>query len=190
MFTGIIESIGRVISSSQGRLTIDADGGDWLPGESIAVNGCCLTVLDERLPLQFDLSPETLQRTNLGDLIEGSLVNLERAMPANGRFGGHFVQGHVDGVAQVVHVRPEGNASVIRFRLPRPFDRYLVDKASIALDGVSLTAVSPDASEFDVWLIPATLDATNLSERRAGDSVNFEVDLVAKYVERLASRSA
>jgi riboflavin synthase len=151
-------------------------------GESVAVNGVCLTIVG---PLTFDLSPETLERSSLGDLRPGSKVNLERAMRADGRFGGHIVQGHVDATGEVVSIRPEGNSTVFRFRVPEEGRRYLIDKGSITIDGISLTVVEPQNGEFDVWVIPHTLENTNLGSRKPGDRVNLEYDVLARYLERL-----
>lgn len=191
MFTGIVEAMGTVRHLSDGDLQITI--GTWRDlklGESIAVNGCCLTVarLVEDL-VEFDLSPETLSRTNLGDLKAADVVNLERAMRAGGRFGGHFVQGHVDSTARIVEIEPlpEGGA-VIRYAVPAEYARYVIDKGSVCLDGISLTAVQPEGNEFPVAVIPHTLAATNLGKRRAGDRVNLEVDVLARYVERLLQR--
>jgi riboflavin synthase len=193
MFTGIVQTLGDVFSLEGGVLTMRAPS-DWslgdplAIGESIAVNGCCLTVVTIDPHLTFDLSPETIERTALGDLSRGDRVNLERAMKPTDRFGGHIVQGHVDGTGMVRAIEEEGNATVIRFAVPPAFERYLIDKGSVAIDGVSLTVVRPVRSEFDVYVIPHTLEATNLGDRRPGDRVNLEFDLIAKYVERLMAQ--
>ncbi len=196
MFTGIVEVLGRVRSLEAGVLIVELDqelGPDPVQiGESIAVNGCCLTVVPSGprapgLTLRFDLSPETLARTSLGILAPGAHVNLERAMRADGRFGGHIVQGHVDATGEVVGVSPSENSTVFRFRVPSGSERYLIDKGSITVDGISLTVVEPQGTEFDVWVVPHTLTATNLGERKSGDRVNLEFDALAKYVERLLS---
>lgn len=188
MFTGIVESLGRVVSLGDGRLEVRAEG-DFAPegfdeGESVAVNGCCLTVLPGE-GLRFDLSPETLARTSLGSLEPGARVNLERAMVAGGRLGGHVVQGHVDATGTFEGSRPEGNSVVMRFRAPAGDGRYLIDKGSVAVEGVSLTVVRPEGDAFEVWAIPHTLERTNLGALRPGDRVNLEFDVLAKYVERL-----
>jgi riboflavin synthase len=154
-------------------------------GESVAVNGVCLTVTPDNRYLRFDLSPETLERSSLGDLAEGATVNLERAMAANGRFGGHVVQGHVDATGTVVSVTPADNASIYRFQVPPEYDRYLIDKGSVTIEGISLTVVKPENGAFDTWIIPHTLQETNLGQKRPGDRVNLEFDVLAKYVERL-----
>lgn len=187
MFTGIVEQVGQVVSLADGRLQLQATGHDWLLGESIAVNGCCLTLISSEPNLAFDLSDETLRRTSLGALKQGSLVNLERAMPATGRFGGHFVSGHVDALGEVVGIVPQELGTRMRFAAPEEYARYLVDKGSVAVDGVSLTVVQPLGAHFDVWLIPHTLENTNLRAARVGSKVNLEFDMIAKYVERLVA---
>jgi len=189
MFTGIVQALGRVRSLQNGVLTLSAPD-DFAPegfelGESIAVNGCCLTVVEDQSDIKFELSPETLARTSLGEVVPGSVVNLERSMLANGRFGGHFVQGHVDGVGAVVSIMPSGNAVVYRFQAPLDYDRYLIDKGSVSVDGISLTVVGPKDGAFDVWVIPHTLQETNLGTRSVGDHVNLEFDMIARYVEKL-----
>jgi riboflavin synthase len=190
MFTGIIERLGRVVESGTGRLRIqlDSDPEDWKLGESVAVNGCCLTLVEFADSLAFDLSPETLARTTLGTLPKGQIVNLERAMPANGRFGGHFVQGHVDAKGRVAGVDQEGNSTVLRIQGPPEQGRLLVDKGSIAVDGVSLTVVKPSEGCFSAHIVPHTLAGTSLEERRMGDEVNLEYDLLAKHVANLLGK--
>jgi riboflavin synthase len=189
MFTGLIETVGTLRSLEDGVLLIEVDPGAWpdpiQTGESVAVNGCCLTTLTTTSPLRFDLSPETLSRTALGGLSAGSRVNLERAMRADGRFGGHIVQGHVDATATFVGSREEGNSVVMRFRVPDGAGKYLVPKGSICLNGVSLTVVDPTDQEFEVWVIPHTLKATSLGDLQPGDRLNVEYDHVVKIVERL-----
>lgn len=189
MFTGIVERLGRVRSLESGRLVLDAEAWDdaLQLGESIAVNGCCLTVIAFSDGLAFDLSSETLGRTSLGQLKPGSLVNLERAMRANGRFGGHIVQGHVDATGALVAIMPSANSCVFRFETPPGYDRYLIDKGSVTVDGISLTVVEPKGRQFDTWIIPHTLEHTNLKGLAVGDKVNLEFDVIAKYVERLTS---
>ena len=189
MFTGIVQGLGRVRSFSAGVLTISAPEGfapDGLDeGESIAVNGCCLTVVSKQNELKFELSPETLARTSLGDLKPESVVNLERAMSATGRFGGHFVQGHVDATGTVASILPSGNSVVYQFQAPPEYDKYLIDKGSVSVDGISLTVVGPKEGAFNVWVIPHTLQETNLGTRAPGDRVNLEFDVIARYVEKL-----
>ena len=194
MFTGLVEEVGRVRSlraaedAGDARLGISAEvvlGGTRV-GDSILVNGACLTV-DEigEGTLVFYTMPETLRRTALGDLSEGSAVNLERAMEAGGRLGGHIVQGHVDGVGEVADVRAEGDAEVWTFRAPYSVLRYAVEKGSVSVDGISLTVVSVGEDRFTVSILPHTRLHTNLGELGVGSRVNLEADVVGKYVERL-----
>ena len=188
MFTGIVESLGMVVSLADGRLEVRAEPGfapeGFDEGESISVNGCCLTVLPGE-GLRFDLSPETLARTSLGDLGPSARVDLERATPVGGRLGGHVVQGHVDATGTFESSQAEGNSVVMRFRAPSGYDRYLIDKGSVTVEGVSLTVVRPEGDGFEVWVIPHTLERTRLGDLRPGDRVNLEFDVLAKYVERL-----
>jgi riboflavin synthase len=183
MFTGIVEELGRVRSREGGRFTFEATAvlADAKIGDSIAVNGCCLTVVDLGAGWwAADAVDETLARTNLGDLSPGDPVNLERPVRAEDRLGGHIVQGHVDAVGEVVSPAPE-----LRVKLPDGLSRYIVEKGSITVDGCSLTVVDALDDEFSVAIIPHTAEVTTLGVRRPGDRVNLEVDLVAKYVERL-----
>ena len=188
MFTGIVESLGRVAVLGEGRLEIVSDAAfapeGFDEGESVAVNGCCLTVLPGA-GLRFDLSPETLERTSLGALAPGAGVNLERATRAGGRLGGHIVQGHVDATGTFEGATPDGNSVVMRFRAPKGTGRYLIDKGPVAIEGVSLTVVRPMGDAFEVWVIPHTLERTSLGALESGDQVNLEFDVLAKYVERL-----
>ena len=191
MFTGLVEEVGRVASLEAGdmfRLSISASRlleGTRI-GDSVSVNGVCLTVNEvDGETLVFQAMPETLRRTSLGDLVEGSPVNLERAMSLNRRFGGHIVQGHVDGVGEVLDVRPEGDAGIWEFGAPEEVLRYTVEKGSVCVDGISLTVVSVRENSFTVSILPQTLAHTNLEELEAGDRVNLEADVIGKYVERL-----
>ena len=191
MFTGLVEEVGRLFSIESGemlRLNVSADRvmADTREGDSVSVNGACLTVgeVDGRT-LTFFAMPETLRRTALGALQEGSAVNLERAMASGDRFGGHIVQGHVDGIGEVLGVRPEGEAEIWEFRAPEAVLRYCVEKGSICVDGISLTLVSAGPDTFTVSILPQTRANTNLGVLRAGDSVNLEADVIGKYVERL-----
>jgi len=188
MFTGIVEEIGTVKSLQAGRLTIAADGvlkGTKL-GDSINVNGACLTFTAiSGNTFSIDVMPETLRRTNLGALRPGEGVNLERALAADGRFGGHFVQGHVDGTGRVGSVVAEGEALLMKVAAPSDIIRYVVEKGFIAVDGVSLTATHCDAVSFIVSLVAYTMQHTTLGRKKPGDVVNLEVDIIAKYVERL-----
>ena len=191
MFTGLVEEVGRVSSLQDGEmlhLSISADlvTGDTRAGDSISVNGACLTVGEaDGRTLTFFAMPETLRRTALGTLVEGSPVNLERAMASGARFGGHIVQGHVDGVGEVLGVRPEGEAEIWEFGAPEAVLRYSVEKGSICVDGISLTVVSVGDRSFTVSILPQTRANTNLDGLRVGNMVNLEADVIGKYVERL-----
>jgi riboflavin synthase len=157
------------------------------PGESIAVNGVCLTAMEpDSQGFAADTMGVTLERSSLGDLQPGDPVNLERAMIANGRFGGHIVQGHVDGVGVVSKIRPDGNAVVVSIEVPSDLLRYMVPKGSITVDGTSLTLAEVNEDGFDVWLIPETRERTRFGIIDEGMRVNLEVDILAKYVERLS----
>jgi len=191
MFTGIIEERG-VVRSAGSRLEVVATkvAEDSLRGASVSVNGVCLTVVERRADgngtvLAFDLSPETLTRTALDSLVPGDPVNLERPLTLVSRLGGHIVQGHVDGVGEIESIEESPPGQVITVKLPHGLDRYVAEKGSIAVDGVSLTATDVHDGRFGVALVPFTLEATNLGTVEAGDRVNVEVDVVAKYVEGL-----
>lgn len=190
MFTGIVEQMGAVTEAREQetgrRLVIDAKG--ILPidtGASIAVNGVCLTAVDFDGGLAVDVIPETLSRTNLGELRPGDALNLERSMPANGRFDGHIVQGHVDGTGVVSDVTEDDDGVVMTVKADGDLLTYVVEKGSMTVDGVSLTVAGLVAGGFRVALIPHTLAVTTLGLRKPGDVVNLEVDVLAKYVERL-----
>jgi riboflavin synthase len=190
MFTGIVESTGRVHQTSRhrDRLVIDMSGvvAEIAPGDSVAVNGVCLTAVTVEGDLvSFDVVPETLQRSNLGGLDPFQLVNLECPLLADGRFNGHIVQGHVDGVGKVTAIFEEGQGRRMAVEYPATLGRYLVEKGSVAVDGVSLTIAAVTPTTFEVALVPHTLEVTTLGLRRAGDQVNLECDVLAKYVERL-----
>lgn len=191
MFTGLVEETGRVVgleSRGMTRLEIAANvtTEDILVGDSVSVNGTCLTVNEvDGDSLVFHAMPETLRRTALGELSRGSLVNLERAMEAGQRFGGHIVQGHVDGVGEVLGVQPEGDAQIWTFTAPVEVLRYTVEKGSVCVDGISLTVASLGAGSFAVSILPQTREKTNLKELKIGDRVNLEADVIGKYVERL-----
>lgn len=186
MFTGIIQASGVIEEQTGGRLTIAPSASfsteDLIAGESIAVDGCCLTLLAAELPLRFDLSDETLHRTTFGKRKPGDSVNLERAMRAGDRFGGHFVQGHVDAMGELIAIVETDKAHIYRFSCPTEYEVYLVDKGSIAVDGISLTVVNPILGMFDAWIVPHTLTHTTLGVRKPGDWVNLEFDVLAKYV--------
>ena len=193
MFTGLIEGIGRLASretrDGDGHLKIDVGSLPFVDvqvGESIAVNGVCLTVVAfDACSFQADASTETLALTTLGDLPLGRALNLERAMRPTDRLGGHMVSGHVDGVGRVLHVRDDARAQRWRFGAPAALLRYVAGKGSICVDGVSLTVNAVDGEGFEVALVPHTLAHTAFGETAVGDAVNLEVDLVARYVERL-----
>ena len=189
MFTGIIEEMGRVDAAKPHNLSISASKvlDDLSLGASINVNGACLTVtrLDQR-SFDVDVVPETLRRTNLGSLASGSRVNLERPVPAVGRLDGHVVQGHVDGTGRIESVREDGTALSVRVALRPELLRYVVEKGFVAVDGISLTVVDCYRDGFSFTVIPFTRSETTLGLREVGDLVNIEVDILAKYVERLA----
>jgi len=192
MFTGIIESGGKVVALERrsGGIRIDIAAGkvseDVSLGDSVAVNGVCLTVVQVAAPvLSFDAVHETLVRSSLGDLRTGSLVNLERALPIGGRLGGHWVQGHIDGTGRIASIRPVGNSWMVYVDVSPECMRTIVSKGSIALDGISLTVVEAEDRTFSVSVIPHTWENTTLAEKRAGDVVNVECDILGKYVEKL-----
>ena len=194
MFTGIVEELGHVVEIEHGadsaRLTVHGPlvTSDAAHGASISVNGVCLTVVEHgEGRFVVDVMAETLRRSSLAAATPGAPVNLERAMPADGRFGGHVVQGHVDGTAEVVSRQPGDRWEVVTFTLPPALSAFVVEKGSITVDGVSLTVTALDdaAGTFSVSLIPTTLQLTTLGARRPGDTVNLEVDVLAKYVQRL-----
>ena len=192
MFTGIVEEVGRVVElldrPDAARLRISAPlvTGDARRGDSINIDGVCLTVVDVADgTFSVDVIGETLRRSGLGGLAAGVRVNLERAVPAGGRLGGHLVQGHVDGTGMIVSREPAEHWDLVRFALPPRLARYVVEKGSIAVDGVSLTVVEAGPDWFTVGLIPTTLELTALAGKQPGEGVNLEVDVLAKYVERL-----
>ena len=195
MFTGIVEELGTIDSlEDQGdaiRLTVrgplvTSDAG---PGDSISVNGCCLTVTaHDSESFTADVMHETLEKTSLGALVPGSRVNLERAVTPATRLGGHIVQGHVDGTGAVRQRTPSEHWELVEVSLPPGLERYLVDKGSITVDGISLTVVTVGTDSFTVSLIPETLARTTLGFKQPGDVVNLEVDVIAKYVEKMVSK--
>ena len=190
MFTGLIETVGRVVDLATGpaglTLRIDTSlAAELQPGESVAVNGVCLTVTTlGGGEMHADIGPETARVTTLGSLRADDAVNLERAMRGDSRFGGHFVQGHVDAVGQIEQVRQEGDAHWLTVRYPDLMAPYLVPKGSIAVDGISLTVAALREGTFDVMIIPFTWQHTSISSKRAGDRVNLEGDMIGKYVAR------
>jgi len=189
VFTGIIEEVGKVTSAQPGNLVIAASRvlqGVELGG-SIAINGACLTITSfDKDSFSVDIMPETLERTNLGLLSVGDEVNLERPLALGGRLGGHLVQGHVDATGKVVSVRWDSEAILIRFEAPSEVMRYVVEKGFIAVDGVSLTVITKDASSFQVSIVDFTRKHTTLGSRQVGDLLNLEVDIIAKYVEQMS----
>jgi riboflavin synthase len=186
MFTGIVEAKGKVTQVTPRLVEIASDIHDLETGESIAVNGVCLTVTRASDGIfAADISEETYKRTNLGRLPEGSVVNLERALEVGRRLGGHMVQGHVDGICTVASVRRTEGSVEMWLEAPQELRRYLAKKGSVAVDGVSLTVSGLSEDGFSVALIPFTLEATNLGSKQPGDEVNIEIDILAKYVERL-----
>jgi riboflavin synthase len=198
MFTGLVEETGELLalerSATGAHLTLRAPlvSTDAQLGDSIAVNGCCLTLTArDGTTLSFDLLGETLDRTNLGAVTAGAPVNLERALAAHSRLGGHFVQGHIDTTSRVLAFEKVNADHRLEIALPAEFAGYVAFKGSIAIDGISLTVAEVRPASFTVWIIPHTLAVTNLRAKRAGDFVNLEFDLLAKYVERLlATRTA
>ena len=194
MFTGIVEGVGDVLaverSADVRRLTIRSPQviSEFAVGGSIAVDGVCLTIVEvggDRL--RVDVGTETLRRTTLKTLVPGHRVNLERPLRLDSRLGGHLVQGHVDDVGTIMRIRPEGETRWMEIRVPQNLSAYVVDKGSIAVDGISLTVARVTNEGFAVSVIPHTLAATTIGSKRAGDDVNIEVDIVAKYIARLAA---
>lgn len=196
MFSGIVETTATVTDVQRtddgARLTLRSaiPGADVALGESICTNGTCLTVTtirDDRLG--FDVSAESLRRTNLGDLRPGDSVNLERSLRLEDRLSGHLVFGHVDGVGRVESIQPEGDSFLYTFSIPRELSRYLVEKGSVAVDGISLTVFSCKAAAFSCAIIPHTHEVTTLHRRRVGDRVNIETDMQGKYVEKFVTEA-
>ncbi|MBI3885681.1 MAG: riboflavin synthase [Opitutae bacterium] len=192
MFTGIIEEVGQVAAFAPGaaawslRIAARLVPSGLARGDSVAVNGCCLTVTQfDADQLGFDVLEETRRLTNFRELAVGAAVNLERSLQPSGRMGGHFVTGHIDALGTVEVFEPRGKDHYLRVKLPAGIGRYLVAKGSVALDGISLTVAEVAGDSLAVWLIPHTLAATNLREKRTGSGLNVEVDLLAKYVEKL-----
>jgi riboflavin synthase len=187
VFTGIISEVGKVISVNSGKLSVSAEQvvkGLEL-GSSVAVNGACLTVISfDTSSFTVDLSPETLQRTELGHLKPDDPVNLERPMGLGGELGGHLVQGHVDGIGSISAIIPQNGATLFRFNAPTDIMRYLVEKAYISIEGISLTITNLTKDYFQVSVVDFTRTHTNLEYHKVGDSVNLEVDIMAKYAER------
>jgi riboflavin synthase len=190
MFTGLVEAVGTVIAlenrGEQARLTLEIPFAAGLKlGDSVAVNGCCLTVADLTTGVSFDLLAQTLQVTSLGALAAGSRVNLERAMQIGDRFGGHFVQGHVDATGMITRLEASGQDHILGVSLPPGIHRLCVDKGSLAVDGISLTIAELKEKEAVFWITPHTWDHTHLHAARIGQAVNLEADMLAKHVEKL-----
>lgn len=188
MFTGIVEEVGQVKAIGNGTLQIQATKvlEDVKLGDSIAVNGICLTVTGfNSHSFQADVMPETIKRTSLGELKLGSLVNLERALTLSSRLGGHIVSGHIDGTGRIVSLKEDKNAILMKIQADGAILRYIVEKGSVALDGISLTVAQVDSRDFTVSLIPHTRQATNLSAKGEGSLINIENDVVGKYVAKL-----
>ena len=191
MFTGLVEAIGYVVSleskGEQARLLLEIPfASELAPGDSVAVNGCCLTVA-ELLPhgAAFDLLSQTLHVTSLGSLTRKSSVNLERAMSVGDRFGGHFVQGHVDGIGSITRLEASGQDHIVGVSLPPEIHRLCIDKGSLTLDGISLTIAELTAGGAVFWITPHTWEHTNLRHAETGQTVNLETDMLAKYVDKL-----
>lgn len=189
MFTGLVQFRSTVVARNGSRLTVSAPKGveDWVIGESIAVNGVCLTLVGLLAGLEFDVSGETDSRTTLGQIVPGHPVNIERAMRPVDRFGGHIVQGHVDRIGSVVAITRREGSWDFEFECGADGDRYLVDKGSVAVDGVSLTVIQPENGRFRVAVIPHTFAETTLGLLQPGEPVNIEFDALAKHVEKLIS---
>ena len=191
MFTGIVEEVGIVSKITNNGMTVKALRilSDVKLGDSIAVNGTCLTAVSfSNSEFSVDLSPETMRRTSLSQLTEGSRVNLERALSASDRMGGHIVQGHVDATGRITSIKPDGDSIIFRVRIPKRLDKYIVEKGFVAVDGISLTVVKRGASSFTLAVVPYSLENTNLAILSEGDQVNLEADILAKYVESLLAR--
>ena len=195
MFTGIIENKGKVLRVEyrglEKRLTIEFQRHltEVQLGDSININGVCLTIVEkEGERVGFDLSSETLQKTVLGELKEGDRVNLERALKLNDRLGGHIVTGHIDGIGVIVEKKKEREFLNLKIRIPKPVSKYVVQKGSIAIDGISLTVNECQGEEIQLTLIPYTLEKTTLMDKKIGDRVNVEVDILGKYVEKFLNR--
>jgi riboflavin synthase len=194
MFTGIITHLGKLKDSKNNRLTFTTDKSltqNLTPGASIAINGICLTI--EKIPTQFSFSvtvmPETLKRTNIGSLQKNSLVNLELPMTPANFLAGHIVQGHIDGTGIIKDIKSEGNSRLIKISIDQILSKYIVDKGSIAVNGISLTVIQAKNTYFTIGIIPYTWEKTMLHKSKIGDTVNIETDILAKYLQKITSKS-
>ncbi len=193
MFTGLVESVGRITSvgktGSGARLIVRPESGMELQiGDSVSVNGVCLTATETGGEIAFDLSPETMKSTNLGELKINDKVNLERSLRLSDRLGGHIVTGHVDDIGSIIDRRQEGEYTFYSFKAGPEILKYIVKKGSVAIDGISLTVIDVTHESFSVAIIPHTLTATNIGGKGIGDKVNLEVDIIGKYVEKLLGK--
>ncbi|HAX61660.1 MAG TPA: riboflavin synthase [Elusimicrobia bacterium] len=186
MFTGIIEDLGTVKKINKTQITVETKLDDINIGDSICVSGICLTVSDlasSRVhEFTADISEETLKKTNLGELKIGSIINLERALKSDGKLGGHFVTGHIDGTGKILKIKKSGNSEIWQFSIPENLSKYIAEKGSVAIDGISLTVAEKKTNSFSTAIIPHTLNNTTLKEKKNGDTVNLETDILAKYV--------
>src|SRR3989344_6697317 len=190
MFTGFISPLGKVESINGAKFAFSAPASfikNLKKGSSVAINGVCLTLKNSPSARNFnvDLMPETLKRTSFSNLKKGDLANLELAMSANSRFEGHIVQGHIDGVATLSNIKPRGNSRILSFKVPKHLSKYIVEKGSIAVNGISLTVIDVKGGAFTVGIIPYTWENTMLQQLKVGDKVNIEADILAKYLEKL-----
>ena len=185
MFTGLVEDVGKVLRAGGGILVVETSLTDIEVGDSVAVNGACLTAVEvDGGKVTFEVSQETLSKTNLADLKAGDRVNLERALKVGSRLGGHIVQGHVDFTARIREMRPQGGHRLLTLEIPREWSLYFVEKGSVAVDGISLTVNAVEGNFIFINIIPHTLENTNLKFRKPGDRVNIETDIIGKYVIR------
>jgi len=186
MFTGIIEDLGTVKKISKTQIAVETKLDDIKIGDSVCFNGVCLTVsnfiISQFYNFTADVSEETFKKTNLGELKIGSIVNLERALKTDGRLGGHFVTGHVDGTGKILKIKKSGNSEIWQFSIPENLSKYIAEKGSAAIDGISLTVIEKKSDSFSTAIIPHTLKNTALKEKKIGDTVNLETDMLAKYI--------
>jgi riboflavin synthase len=193
MFTGLIENVGRVTSlrkiGAGFKISIRPQSDmEFRVGDSVSINGVCLTVVESSKDIAFEISPETMRNTNFGGIAINDRVNIERALMLTDRLGGHIVTGHVDGIGLITVKRQEGEFTFYTFEVPDEILKYIVKKGSVAVDGISLTVIGLDSKSFSVAIIPHTLAATNIGDKNMGDKVNIEVDIIGKYVEKFVSK--